>query len=135
MEWKNRSKEPLKVIFVTKKKKKAGRGACPLFQNQRCLLFFKEYLKPQVSTSKMVNEQTVYDHPSTSELTSRIYSFIFLRIPKGVYLSRIFLEFFCQTCIPPWLQTCFKFMVLRPLKNKSVNQKIENVHFCSCLKR
>ena len=41
----------------------------------------------------MVNEQTVYDHPSTSELTSRIYSFIFLRIPKGVYLSRIFLEF------------------------------------------
>ena len=50
----------------------------------------------------------------------------------GVYLSRIFLDFFLNLYIPPWLQKSFKFMMLRLLANIFMSQKIESVHFYSC---
>ena len=35
--------------------------------------------------------------------------------------------------IPPWLGEIFKFMVFRSLENEFVSQKIESIHFYSCL--
>ena len=71
----------------------------------------------------MVNEHTVDYHPSPSEFTSRIRCLIFLWIPKGFISPEYFLIFFWNLYIPPWLQSCFKFMVLRLLENTFVSQK------------
>ena len=93
---KRRSRELLETIFVTKKKKKkADRlgmkfSSAPIFC---CSLFFEEYLNPQVRSNKMVNEHTIYYHPSPSELTSRIHALIFLWTPKGFISKEYFLNF------------------------------------------
>ena len=63
----------------------------------------------------MVNKRTVNYHPSPSQLISRILSHISMD-SLGVYLTRIFLEFFLNPYIPPWLQKSFKIIVLRLLQ-------------------
>ena len=83
----------------------------PLFQNQ-CphfllsalfwKLFSENYLNPQVRINKMVNKHTVDYHPSPSQIPARVHPFIFLWTQEGVYLSRIFLEFFLNLYIPPF---------------------------------
>ena len=42
---------------------------------------------------------TVNYHSIPSQLSSRIHPLIFLWSPKGVYLCKIFLELFSETCI------------------------------------
>ena len=55
---------------------------------------------------------------------------------QGVYLSRIFLEFFLKPVyVSPWLLKNFKFMVLRLLVNRFVSRENESIHFYSCPKQ
>ena len=69
-----------------------------------CLLFFKEYLNPQVRINKMGNEHTVDYHHSPSELASRIHPLIFIWSPKGFISLEHFLNFFSNLYILLWLQ-------------------------------
>ena len=80
----------------------------------------------------MVNKHTVDYHPSPSQLISRIHTLIFLWTPKGFISPESFLNFFLNLYIPPWLQKSFKFSV-KITANTFVSQKIECVHFYSCL--
>ena len=77
-----------------------------------CPLFSENDLNPQVRINKMVNKHTVDYHPSSSQLTSRIYPLRFLCTPRGFIFSESFLNFFLNLYIPPWLQKSFKFIVL-----------------------
>ena len=90
-----------------------------------CFIFFEKCINPQVRINKMVNEHTVDYYPSPSEFSSRIHPLIFLWPPKGFFSPEYFLIFFSNLCIPPWLQKCLKFMVLRLLENTFVSQKTE----------
>ena len=72
------------------------------------------------------------NHPSPSQLTSRIHPLIFLWTPKGFISPESSLNFFLILYIPPSLQKRLKLTVLRLLANTLVSQKIEYVHFCSC---
>ena len=76
----------------------------------------ENYLNSQVRINKMVNKHTVDYHPSSSQLTSRIYPLRFLCTPRGFIFSESFLNFFLNLYIPPWLQKSFKFIVLRLLQ-------------------
>ena len=91
-----------------------------LFQNQSpifcCPLFSENYLNPQARINKMVNKHAAGYHPSPSQLISRIYTLVFLWIPKGFISPESFLNFFINLYIPPWLRKSFKFIVLRPLQ-------------------
>ena len=64
------------------------------------LLFFGEYLNPQIRINKIENKDSVTYHPSLSELTLRIDPIIFLWTPDG-FISREYLIswFFTKTCI------------------------------------
>ena len=65
----------------------AKRCLYTLFQNQRPIfcwtLFFEEYLNLQVRINKVLKKHAVDNHPSLSELTSRIHPLMFLWTPKG----------------------------------------------------
>ena len=89
----------------------------------------------------MMNKRTVDYHPSPSELTWRIHSFIFLWTPKGFISAEYFLNFFSIMYILSWLRKSFKcfksfskvsLMMLRLLENTIVRQKIKTNHFYSC---
>ena len=84
----------------------------PIFS---CLLFSENHLNPQVRINKMVNKHTVDYHPSSSQLTSRIYPLRFLCTPRGFIFSESFLNFFLNLYIPPWLQKSLGFIVLKKL--------------------
>ena len=155
--WNYRSKVLLKAIFCHQKgNKKEDRLYMNFFFNlnssvQRCLyplfrsqcshfmlslLFWKlsseNYLNSQVRINKMVNKHTVDYHPSSSQLTSKIYPLRFLCTPRGFIFSESFLNFFLNLYIPPWLQKSLKFMV--KITGKYIlSQKIEFVHLYSCL--
>ena len=62
----------------------------------------------------MVNKHTVDYHPSPSQLISRIHTHISMD-SLGVYLSRIFLEFFPKPVYSTMVKS-FKFIVLRLLE-------------------
>ena len=64
----------------------------------------------------MVNKDSVDYHPSLSEVISRIHTLIFLWTPKRFISPESFLNFFLNLYIPPWLQKCFKLIVLRILQ-------------------
>ena len=81
-----------------------------------CPLFSENDLNPQVRINKMVNKHTVDYHPSSSQLTSKIYPLRFLCTPKGFIFSESFLNFFLNLYIPPWLWKSFKVIVLRLLQ-------------------
>ena len=76
----------------------------------------ENYLNSQVRINKMVNKHTVDYHPSSSQLTSRIYPLRFLCTPRGFIFSESFLNFFLNLYIPPWLWKSFKVIVLRLLQ-------------------
>ena len=142
MGWKYRSREFLKVIFLSLKKAvkkqtssawiflqpaiQVCRGAyisyfkinAPIFC---CPFFFEEYLNPQVRINKMVNEHTADYHSNPSELTSRIHPQIFLWTSKGFISPECFLNFFSSLYDPPWLWESFN---LRLLESTFVSQKI-----------
>ena len=98
-----------------------------------CFLFFKECLNTQVRINEIVNKHTLDNHPSPSELALWIHPLIFLRTSEGFISPEYFLNFFQNLYIIAWLQKSFKFMLLRLLENTFLNQKIETVHFYSCL--
>ena len=62
-----------------------------------------------------------------------IHPLIFLWTLKGFISPESFLNFFLNLYIPQCFQKSFKFIVLRLQANKFVSQKIESVHFNSCL--
>ena len=62
-----------------------------------CPLFSENYLNPQASINKMVKKHSEKNHPSPSRLILRI---------QGVYLSRIFLEFFPKPVYSTMVVVC-----------------------------
>ena len=72
-----------------------------------CPLFSENYLNPQVRINKMENKHTVDDHPSPSQLISRIHT---------LYFYGLWRDFCLKLYIPPCLQKSVKFIVLRLLQ-------------------
>ena len=74
------------------------RYPCPHFNINApifyCPLSFEEYLNSQVRINKLLNEHTVDQHTSPSELTSRIHPLIFLQTPKRFFSPEYILNFF-----------------------------------------
>ena len=68
-------------------------------QNFPLPFFFGEYLNPHVRINKLINEHTVYYHPTPSGLTSRISPHISID-SLGIYLFRIFAEFVLKPVYP-----------------------------------
>ena len=78
----------------------------------------------------MVNEHIVDYHLSPSGIKPKDTPPHISTDSSGVYLSpEYLLNFFSNVYIPRWLGKIFKFVVLRPLENAFVCQKIESVHF------
>ena len=115
------------ILKVTK-----NQGFTPMSKSIHPFSAGSSYLKNvpthQIRIKKTVNKRTVDYHSSPSEFTSRIYPLIFLWTPKGFISPEYFLNFFSNLYISPWLQKCFKFMVLRLLKNTFVSLKTESVY-------
>ena len=87
---------------------------------------------PQVEINKILNQHSVYYHPSLSELTSRMHPLIFLWTCKGFISPEYFLKFFSNLYIQPWLRKIFKLMMLKLLENTFASQKNKSVDFYSC---
>ena len=100
--WQYRSRVLLKTIFCHQKKKQESRHFLEI-----CVKLFSEIcmkcLNRQVRIKKMVNEDIVDYHPSSSELTSRIHPLIFLWTPMGFILfPEYFLNFYLNLYFAPW---------------------------------
>ena len=73
-----------------------------------CFIFFEECLNHQVRIYKMLIKHTVDYHPSPSEITSGIHSFIFLWTSRGFMFPEYFLIFFSNLYISRWLKKLFQ---------------------------
>ena len=138
--WKYRSGELSKAICHQKNIKNAD-SLCMKFSStfnasmQRCLYPLFRNQRPHfllLHHFRRLSQPSGQDyHPSPTEFTSRIHPLIFLWTPKGFISPECFLNYFPNLYISPWLQICFKFMMLRLMENKFLRQKIESVHFSS----
>ena len=69
---------------------------------------FEECLIPHVEINKMLNQHSVYYHPSPSELTSRMHPLTFLWTRKGFILQNISWIFFLRPVHPTMVEENFQ---------------------------